>query len=606
MLSATLVSLAKNGGLGMSEKDRQEYESARQWARQGLGVLNSGKTQAERDGHLAGLMERQADKRRQETRRVEQALADQRREDRQRELEQVRRDRIEEEIRREEEWKAARRAAEQEEQEQALDKLRYDTRLFGEKVAADRANSFERDAYWFARRELKALVRRTNDRSLAYDLNTVLDGTPEIDLSVQNEPACPAVLQRVGRCLYAFRQSFLDSGYVLPFDFSDPENEVPREVTAESPLIIAGMLNLDGNVSAAPAWLLCDEPLLLLRRINYEENPNEEPCWSLELDADVDEILRRQALPASEAMLLEQMKALGEGLQAALADGLWSVADRWCQWKSWHQPDGVKVGAFDDVLSSPMKTLAFINAHKAFLLRLEVEEPRGLLADIQRPTKRIIEHSQARRRDESVLRDWLRSDDMNPPSGPFADVAFGFYVFRGVEELDKDIHAACLVLRWFRDEVRAAWASVPSNLTANTEHAGKDRRVRFMQVFASRLASPSPNAPLTTKRTLADEVVEKVKRVRASFPVVTQATPPLTNAIVAFWMSTLAFGFPVWLKGSSLSDSLMWGSFAGILFFLVAYVRGNSKSQSTDVSPSVVARAKAWHDAEFESENNPH
>lgn len=146
----------------MSDKERQEYDQARQWSRMGWGSINSGDTQAKRDGHLAGLVERQNDLQRVEIKRLERQRAEAEREALLQTVARERDEQLERETREDEEREERRWQTAADVDERRLEALRYDTLLLGQKVAACTANPVEESAFWFARDEVARLVRKTS------------------------------------------------------------------------------------------------------------------------------------------------------------------------------------------------------------------------------------------------------------------------------------------------------------------------------------------------------------------------------------------------------------------------------------------------------------
>jgi len=575
----------------MSTRERLDYEQARQRAATGWGWLNTGSSEAAREGHVAGLLEREGRQRAEQTAEIRRAAE---RMERRWEAEDERRRKAEraaevaaDRARRE----AERRAGKQRE----LEELHYDTLMLGERVAAGTATRIEQDAYWFARRELERVMSATPDRSLAYGLNLVRERTPQIDPSPRSEPAAPASLRRLAVELLGLRRSFLEAGHVLPFVVGDMGDV--REPAGAPPLMVR--LEYAGQEClppAPPAWLQQEAPVVRVVPVELEVSDWEEPLWTIELDADVDELASRQAR-AGHGHLVAPLQAVQDALREALDDGLWKAGARWCGWTRW-PADGPVSPAFDAAFASVAEVLDFLGAHRDLLRRLELDAPGDVLEAAIAPTASALAAYGALRVEAARLHGWALSDSLLPPPGPLPEVGGSGCIFQCLGALQEAVWGAQAGVRVFGARAARAWSAIPEGQRSGLEGAGRGRLRQVLQAFAAGLGVDPAGQAAVPPQGLVDAVSWKTARIAAGFGEGAKA-PGAAPAVLAGAMCFVLAGGAAASAIGDLAFGLVVGTPAGLAVGGFCLLRLRAEAPSVHWLRGLVARARAWSSADF-------
>ncbi|MCD9029915.1 hypothetical protein LDO26_17120 [Luteimonas sp. BDR2-5] len=502
----------------MSDKSSTEYISAKILAESGFGWLNTGSTQASRDGHLAGTLERQESERR---RKQEQVRTDERREA------YRERRRIEQQFEREE---AQRK--EVEDRERKIDELFYDTLGIGEKLVSGVAKPIERDAYWFLRKESENLAKAANDPLLARRFNLMMRDLPI--RSSSKPPPAPREIYDLAVSLCALRNKLMNAGIILPFDDFDSFSGRytmfhERAETNRSDftyMLFPGQYEV-GNL---PNWLKQDEPILSPTPIAVERDSNgedEEGSWSqtaedggISLNGDVVELSQRfKAIDNHRVELIESIRVLRERFQIFLDLDVDIVPVETLSWVEWSAEIRVSGnGYFSEVLSSPKDSLKFVLDHEDFLTRLINVDPENLLEGLMSAARNALGEHCAVEMAIRHLRCWATSAELNPPDlGKLrATKSIGF--LDNVTKSREDLNDALSILSLGVTAPFFETLEIHSHLQGGLVGVGQSDCRKFFADLNACFAERHYYANRVSQDDLTILVARKVARVRGAFP----------------------------------------------------------------------------------------
>lgn len=362
----------------------------------------------------------------------------------------------------------------------------------------------------------------------------------------------------------------------------------------------------DKEMSRVQDWLHFDKPVLFPRAIKHS-HANDEPIYMVELDADMAELVQRSEASWPEAALIDGLETLARYQVAAVGAGLWSVADRWCQWTEWAQRAKPPTGPFQDVLAVPQRALVFINAHRAFLMRLGHVAPTALLIAIRQPTVAIIQHYQKRVNEKRDLVEWAASSDLAPPALQVGKSVFGLPKFSSVDEIEQEVLEVADLLMALSRSAKGAFDQIPLKTRDRLNIAGAEGRDEFMRVFqpnllqewkmSSRRSSGSPDTPLTA------QTAAKIVRIARGFPAIPTAVSVLDTCYICFLISCLAITTPAWLILGKFKLALAIGTATALLPAAICLIRMLTRPKPATASPQQVSLALQWVEAHPKTSN---
>jgi len=391
-----------------ADKDARDFRDGEYYGRHGGFLSPTPESQAGRDGYAAGLASRQIDELRSAVRKAEKNQ----REDAQR-LEDAEESRRAKRLR---EKKVGQELKEKYEQDETRDRHRRerwlhemveDSKLLGARYGVGLATEIERDAYYFARKEVERQAKSFRS-SLGATCREMLRSLPA--LREGQSPVAPKVVFDLVQCFANFRRDFIAEGYFIPFenlqegDFScssywDDEAECLEYY--DKPLF---------NMSAVnwvefPEWISLDSPY-----ISTDRNG----CWlsRLRILFNAEELKSRRGTYSGDDYWVGRIESLAECARLCESQGMWNLSTRWLRWQDFEGPLQLG-GVYGDYFASPKSAISIIYDHRAFLSRITQISARQVLDEIRASLGSGLDDVIRDGDKHSEFKKWLDSEGMN-------------------------------------------------------------------------------------------------------------------------------------------------------------------------------------------------